>query len=710
MNVGMNYRYFLTQRFRFILVLCTGFSFTFIATENFGAEKKLYDLVIYGPTSAGVAAAVQAQRMGLDVIVTGPDAHLGGLSAGGLGWTDSGNKEVIGGISLEFYKRVYAYYDKPETWTWQTRTSYGKRGQGTQTRDGHGRAMWVFEPHVAEQIFEDLVHDHMIPIDRNQWLDRSEKGVTKKNRRIVSIRMKSGKVYEGKMFIDATYEGDLMAAAGVSYTVGREGNNIYGETLNGVQVANAKSHQFVNKVNAYQQAGDSRSGLLPRIQPEDPGIQGQGDHRIQAYNFRMCLTRVKENRVSFSKPKNYDPSQYELLLRELLAGSRHITGKFDMLPNLKTDTNNHGSFSTDNIGMNYDYPDATYKRRQEIITEHRTYQQGYCYFLSNDPRVPSDVRKWYSKWGFAKDEFTDNDHWPHQIYVREARRMIGDFVVTENHLRQNIPTTRPIGMGSYNMDSHHVQRYVDDNGFVHNEGDVQVNPGAPYPIDYGAMTPQKKECTNLLVVCAVSSSHIAYGSIRMEPVFMILGQSATTAAAQALRNNQAVQDIAYETLAKRLVADGQVLTYDQYQQTKHAIPVNHLEGFVVDDEDSVQTGKWTHSKTVGHYIHRGYQHDDNTGKGGKTATFETSLKPGNYDVQISYSAHPNRATNVPITIHHRGGHTTTFVNQTEAPDVNGLFVSVGSFEFGERGVVDFSNHNTDGYVILDAVNFVPKNE
>lgn len=379
MNVGMNCRYFLTQRFRFILIFCTGFSLTFIATENFGAEKKLYDLVIYGPTSAGVAAAVQAQRMGLDVIVTGPDTHLGGLSAGGLGWTDSGNKEVIGGISLEFYKRVYAYYDKPETWTWQTRTSYGKRGQGTQARDGHGRAMWVFEPHVAEQVFEDLIHDHMIPIDRNQWLDRSEKGVTKKNRRIVSIQMKSGKVYGGKMFIDATYEGDLMAAAGVSYTVGREGNDIYGEILNGVQVGNAKSHQFVNKVNAYQQAGDSKSGLLPRIQPEYPGIQGQGDHRVQAYNFRMCLTRVKENRVSFSKPKNYDPSQYELLLRELLAGSRHITGKFDMLPNLKTDTNNNGSFSTDNIGMNYDYPDATYKRRQEIITEHRTYQQGYCY-------------------------------------------------------------------------------------------------------------------------------------------------------------------------------------------------------------------------------------------------------------------------------------------------------------------------------------------
>lgn len=705
MSLGINYRYFLIQRFRFILVLCTGFNLAFIATENFGAEKKLYDLVIYGPTSAGIAAAVQAQRMGLDVIVTGPDTHLGGLSAGGLGWTDSGNKEVIGGIALEFYKRIYAYYDKPETWTWQTRTSYGKRGRGTQARDGHGRAMWVFEPHVAEQVFENLIHDHMIPIDRNQWLDRSTKGVKKKNRKITSIKMKSGKVYQGKMYIDATYEGDLMAAAGVSYTVGREGNDIYGETLNGVQVINAKSHQFVNNVNGYQQPGDSRTGLLPRIQPENPGLQGQGDHRIQAYNFRMCLTRVKENRVSFSKPQNYDPSQYELLLRELIAGSRHITGKFDMLPNLKTDTNNHGSFSTDNIGMNYDYPDATYKRRQEIITEHRTYQQGYCYFLSNDPRVPSDVREWYSNWGFAKDEFTDNGHWPHQIYVREARRMIGDFVVTENHLRQNIATTRPVGMGSYNMDSHHVQRYVDDNGFVHNEGDIQVNPGAPYPIDYGAITPQKKECTNLLVVCAVSSSHIAYGSIRMEPVFMILGQSATTAAALALKNNQAVQDIAYTNLADRLVADGQVLAFDNRQREGHSIPSNHLEGFVIDDEDSLRTGAWTHSKAIGHH---GYQHDGNTAKGEKTATFKTTLVPGLYNVRVAYSAHPNRATNVPITVHHLGGHTTISIDQTKDPNIGGLFLSLGTFQFGAYGTVEFSNHSTDGYVILDAVHFAPE--
>ena len=530
-----------------------------IPTQADQAEP--YDLVIYGPTSAGIAAAVQAKRMELSVVVVGPDTHLGGLSSSGLGWTDSGNKAVIGGIALEFYKRVYDSYDQPETWKWQDRAAYGNRGQGTPAMDGEGRAMWVFEPHVAEQVFENLVRDNAITVHRDEWLDRSGDGVTVSEGRIHTIRMLSGKTYSGRMFIDATYEGDLMAAAGVSYTVGREANSTYNETLNGVQVANADKHQFTNDISAYRVPGNPTSGLLPRVHDGGPGVQGAGDKRVQAYNFRMCLTRVPENRVPFPKPPGYDPDQYELLLWDLLAGSRHIKGKFDMLPNLKTDTNNHGSFSTDNIGMNYDYPDASYDRRREIIAEHRMYQQGYCYFLANDPRVPADVRQWYGEWGLAKDEFPDNGHWPHQIYVREARRMVGELVVTENHLRRTIPTDRSIGMGSYNMDSHNVQRYVDENGFVRNEGDIQVNPGGPYPIDLGAILPQRDECQNLLVVCAVSSSHIAYGSIRMEPVFMILGQSATTAAAQALEAGVAIQEISYATLARRLEADGQVLAY-----------------------------------------------------------------------------------------------------------------------------------------------------
>ncbi len=495
-----------------------------------------HDLVIYGGTSAAITAAVQAKQDGLSVVIVCPEKHLGGLSASGLGFTDTGDKSVIGGLSLDFYQRVGRAY-------------------------GEDKPSWSFEPHVAERVFEQLVAEYDIKVHRDEWLNRTPgQGVEMDGPRIVSITMLSGKRYTGKMFIDATYEGDLMAAAGVSYTVGREANSQYNETLNGVQLDNAVKHQFENDISAYVVPGDPTSGLLPRVSAEPPGVQGQADHRVQAYNYRMCLTRVPENRVPFPKPRHYDPSQYELLLRDLLAGSRHHTGGFAPLPNGKTDTNNKGSFSTDNIGMNYDYPEASYERRQEILDEHTTYQQGYCYFLVNDPRVPEEVRDWYSQWGLAKDEFVDNGHWPHQIYVREARRMVGDFVVTQNHLTRDVPTPRPIGMGSYNMDSHNVQRYVDDNGFVRNEGDVQVNPGGPYPIDYGAITPKPNECENLFVVCAVSSSHIAYGSIRMEPVFMILGQSAATAADIAINKGVAIQSVDYETLRDRLMSDGQVLS------------------------------------------------------------------------------------------------------------------------------------------------------
>ncbi len=507
-----------------------------ISTHAMAETEHMYDLVIYGGTSAAITAAVQASRDGLDVVIVCSEKHIGGMSASGLGATDSGKKSAVGGLSLEFYKRLGKAY-------------------------GHeGKASWLFEPHVAEYVFEDWVKEYDIPVCRDEWLNRTpEAGVELKNGRIVSITMLSGNRYRGKVYIDATYEGDLMAAAGVSYTVGREANSQYNETLNGVQHENAVYHQFKNDISAYVVQGDPDSGLLPRVSSEKPGEQGEADHRVQAYNYRMCLTRVPENRVPFPKPVEYDPSQYELLLRDLLAGSKHYTGGFVELPNGKTDTNNNGSFSTDNIGMNYDYPEAGYERRREILEEHRVYQMGYCYFLANDPRVPEDVRAWYSEWGLAKDEFVDNGHWPYQIYVREARRMVGVLVVNENHLRRKLPTPRPIGMGSYNMDSHNVQRYVDANGFVRNEGDVQVNPGGPYPIDYGAITPKQEECENLFVVCAVSSSHIAYGSIRMEPVFMILGQSAATAADLAIDKGIPVQEVKYDLLRDRLLHDGQVL-------------------------------------------------------------------------------------------------------------------------------------------------------
>ncbi|MFO1489617.1 MAG: FAD-dependent oxidoreductase [Kiritimatiellia bacterium] len=540
------------------------------AAAGRGAERGA-DVIVYGCTSAGVIAAEQTARMGRTVLLLGPDTHLGGLSSGGLGWTDSGNKAVIGGLARDFYHRIHRAYQSPDAWRWQKRGDFGNQGQGAPAIDGVSRTMWIFEPHVAEQVFEDIVKEHRIPVLRNRWLDR-EHGVRKEGGRITAITMTDGETFRGRMFIDATYEGDLMAAAGVSHTVGREPNSKYAETLNGVQTARARSHQFDVAIDPYLTPGDPASGLLPRIHDGDPGKDGEGDARIQAYNYRMCLTRHAPNRVPFPKPDGYDPRQYELLLRHLQAGSTHVFGKFDPIPNRKTDTNNHGSFSTDNIGMNYDYPEASYARRREILAEHRAYQQGYLYFLANDPRVPETVRTNFAEWGLAADEFTDNGNWPHQIYVREARRMVSDVVVNENHLTRRAPTPRPVGMGSYNMDSHNTQRYVardaDGKARVRNEGDIQVNPGGPYPLDYGAIIPRKSECENLLVPVCVSCSHIAFGSIRMEPVFMLLGQSAATAAALALDSGRAVQDLPYESLRTRLLADGQVLEFTKQPEKK----------------------------------------------------------------------------------------------------------------------------------------------
>ena len=527
-----------------------------------GTQGPVYDLVIYGGTSAAVTAAVQARRMGKSVVIVSPDAHLGGLSSGGLGFTDTGDRSVIGGLSREFYQRVFAHYEKPGAWRWQQREEYGNRGQGTPAIDGAQRTMWIFEPHVAEQVFEDLVKEHAITVHRSEWLDR-RRGVRKQGASITSITTLSGRTYAGRMFIDATYEGDLLAAAGVSYHVGREAQSTYGEKWNGVQtgVLHHRHHFGVLpvKISPYRVPDDPRSGVLPRISTEPPGEYGEGDKRIQAYCYRLCLTDHPGNRIPFAKPDGYDPRQYELLLRVYAAGWRETFQKFDAIPNRKTDTNNHGPFSTDNIGFNYDYPEASYERRREILKEHEQYQKGWLYFIANDPRVPEEVRREMSRWGLAKDEFTSTGGWPHQIYVREARRMTGSFVMTEHELLKVKPTPDPVGMGSYTIDSHNVQRYITPDGGVQNEGDIGVSTKGPYSIAYGALVPKRGQADNLLVPVCVSSSHIAFGSIRMEPVFMVLGQSAATAAALALDRGLAVQDVPYAALRERLQADGQIL-------------------------------------------------------------------------------------------------------------------------------------------------------
>eukprot|EP01089_Gocevia_fonbrunei_P016412 TRINITY_DN5074_c0_g4_i2.p2 TRINITY_DN5074_c0_g4~~TRINITY_DN5074_c0_g4_i2.p2 ORF type:complete len:559 (-),score=100.59 TRINITY_DN5074_c0_g4_i2:52-1728(-) len=517
------------------------------------------DIIIYGGTSAAISAAVEAKRSGKSVIVVSPDIHLGGLSSGGLGYTDTGDKSVIGGLAREFYHRVWQHYNTTEAWNWQKKEEYGNKGQGTIAMDGENRTMWIFEPHVAEKVFEDLVAEEQIRVDRDEWLNRKN-GVEMKDGNIVSITTLSGKKYSGKMFLDTTYEGDLMAAAGVSYHVGREGKEVYGEEWNGVQTGVLHhKHWFASDISPYVVPGDPSSGLLPRVSGEDLGEKYSGDDKIQAYCFRMCMTNHPENRIPFPKPDDYDPLNYELLARVFETGRKDWFEKFDAVPNHKTDTNNHGPLSSDNIGMNYDYPEGSYERRKEIIEEHVNYQKGLLWFVANDPRVPEDIQTEMQKWGLAKDEFTDNGNWPHQIYVREARRMIGEFVVTENELLKRSPTPKPVGMGSYAMDSHNVQRYVKPDGFVQNEGDIGVSTNGPYSISYETLVPKKEECKNLLVPVCLSSSHIAFGSIRMEPVFMILGQSAAAAAVLAIDENAVVQEVDYDKLKGVLLAKGQIL-------------------------------------------------------------------------------------------------------------------------------------------------------
>ena len=671
-----------------------------------------YDVVVYGGTSAGVIAAVQAKKMGKSVVIVGPDVHLGGLSSGGLGYTDTGNKAVIGGLARNFYHRVWVEYQKPETWKWQQTEAFGNKGQGTVAMDKDERTMWIFEPSVAGKVFEDYVKEFGLTVLRDEWLDRA-KGVRVADGRIAEITMLSGKKFAGKMFIDATYEGDLLAAAGVSYHVGREANYAYGEEWNGNQVGILHhGHHFgaVKKpISAYKVPGDPASGLLPRISSEPPGVRGEGDKRVQAYCYRWCATDHPDNRIPFPKPADYDASQYELLVRVLDAGWRQTFHKFDLLPNRKTDTNNHGPFSFDNIGMNYDYPEASYERRKEILAEHRTYQQGLLWFLANDPRVPADVREEANRWGLPKDEFKDNGHWPHQIYVREARRMVGAFVMTENELTKKKPTPDSVGMGSYTIDSHNVRRYVTPEGNVQNEGDIGV-PISPYSIAYGSLVPKRGEIANLFAPVACSATHIAYGSIRMEPVFMILGQSAATAAALAIDGNLAVQDVPYATLRARLLADGQVLEHESSKQKPKghgsAKPASSLPGVTVDHDEAVLTGEWKQSSANGGFVGSGYRHDDKGSAGPASATFIGKLPAaGTYAVSLTVVPNANRSRDALVRIGHADGVAELRVDLTGKGAPNGL-LTLGTYRFpAGPAKVTVSNAGAKGYVLIDAVNW-----
>ncbi len=548
-----------------------------------------YDVVVYGGTSAGVIAAIQVAKLGKSTVLIEPGKHLGGLTSGGLGATDIGNKAAIGGLSREFYKRINQYY---------------------HPGSDPDLTMWTFEPHVAEKVLNDMLDEESIVMIYNERLDLN-KGIDKKDSRIISIKMESGLTLHGKMFIDATYEGDLMAVAGVSYTVGREANKTYGETYNGVQTKNAINHQFKNPVDPYIIRGKAESGLLPGILDDGgPGVEGNGDDRVQAYCFRMCLTNVPENRIPFPKPENYDPMRYELLLRYINTGVFDVLDLSTPMPNGKTDTNNKGAFATDNIGMNYKYPDGNYKIRESIIKEHENYQKGLMWFLANDPRVSDYVRDEVNQWGLPKDEFVDNGNWSHQLYIREARRMISDYVMTQHDCEGVVVPVDPVGLAAYTMDSHNVQRYVDKYGRVRNEGNVEIGGFSPYPISFKSIVPKRDECINLLVPVCLSASHIAFGSIRMEPVFMVLGQSAATAAVLAIDEKEDVQQISYSLLKDQLLKDGQVLEWKN--EYVFADEKEIVLGDEISDGVTVTPVEWKDVSSM-NYPGKYYEYNSNSG-------------------------------------------------------------------------------------------------
>lgn len=661
-----------------------------------------YDVCVYGGTSAGVMAAYTAKMAGKKVLLIEPSRHLGGLSAGGLGQTDIGNKYAITGVARDFYRQIGKHYGKFEQWT--------------------------FEPHVAENLFLDYINKAQIEILLECQLIgvKKEKGIIKE----IKVRNESGHLiqlkndfiippsgvwqFSAKMFIDCTYEGDLMAAAGVSYVVGREANAQYNETYNGVQMLD--KHQFPDNIDPYKKEGDPASGLLWGISTAPLAAQGSGDKLVQTYNFRLCLTKDPANQIPITRPQNYDSTKYELLLRQIAVekpkhinwGIMHIAD----MPNQKTDINNKGGFSTDMIGMNHNYPEADYETRKKIVAAHTDYTKGFLYFVGHDPRMPQHLREQMLQWGYPKDEYLDNDHFSPQLYIREARRMVGHYVMTQAHCEGKTIAPDAIGLAAYTMDSHNCQRILvkdEKTGkmMVKNEGDVQIGGFPPYPISYGSLVPKQSECENLLVPVCLSATHIAYGSIRMEPVFMALAQAAALGAVMAIDGKKSVQNIDVTALQKLL-------------RTNPLMDGSTPEILLDNDVTPSQVeflGNWKNSKRGGKYA-GSLLLDDSKGSEQKSVKFKPEIiKSGTYDVYV-YNPNPVGGEGNPDGSKNEAKANQTVVNvfangknneqilQTQS-QVND-WIKVGTFKLakGNKNYVEINNKNADGIVVADAVLFV----
>ncbi|WP_058186425.1 FAD-dependent oxidoreductase [Terracidiphilus gabretensis] len=501
------------------------------------------DVVVYGGTASGVMAAYSAAQDGMHVILLEPGKHLGGMVTGGLSATDLGHFQIIGGYTRGFYMEAASHYGVHEL----------------TTQDA-----WLSEPHVDEAIFCAWLNSSHVQVFFQQRL-RERNGVMKREKKITQITTEDGQAWHAKVFVDCSYEGDLMAQAGVSYVVGRESTNAFQENLAGVRTDTPK-HQFQWLTPAY----DTSHHLWPYVDSGPLEPEGTGDKKVQSYNLRLILTNDPANKLPWAKPEGYNPANFTLLGYYLSHFQEHA-GRAPkvqdimnpvLIPNHKADFNNNGAFSTDYIGKSWTYPDASYAERQRIWKEHLLYVQSFVYFIATDPQVPASLRAEMNTWGLSKDEFADTDQWPNQLYIREGRRMMGEYVIKQSDLQTERTKPDSIGMGSFNSDSHNIQRVAMPDGTVRNEGDVQV-PVEPYEIPFRTILPKRDQVENLLVPVCLSASHVAYSSVRMEPQYMIIGQAAGSAAAIAIRANEPVQNVDVPQLQEKLRQHKAILHLDQ---------------------------------------------------------------------------------------------------------------------------------------------------
>ncbi|MDR6803686.1 hypothetical protein J2Y45_000956 [Dyadobacter sp. BE34] len=638
------------------------------------------DVCIYGATAAGVIAAYTVKKMGKSVVLIEPGGHLGGMTSGGLGYTDIGNKYAITGLSRDFYRRIGKHYGKFEQWT--------------------------FEPSIAKKTLQQYLDEAGIKVMYQSRIVSARKSGTGIQSIVLENSLKPGaqsnQVISAKMYIDCTYEGDLMAKAGVSYTVGREDNSQYNETIDGVQLMHG--HQLPDGIDPYKIEGKPESGLVWGVSPAKLEPNGTGDKKVQAYNYRICLTSDPANMVPITQPAGYDPVRYELLARLIAKQPQRKTLNdyfiWSKMPNNKTDINNRNGFSTDMIGMNHDYPDADYKKREEIIKAHETYTKGLLYFFGHDPRVPAELRESMLKWGYPKDEYVETGNWSPQLYIREARRMVGSYVMTQAHCELKEVVKDGVGMAAYQMDSHNIQRIV-VNGMAKNEGNVEVSASGPYPIAYRSLVPKEKECTNLLVPVCLSATHIAYGSIRMEPVFMVLAQSSAVAAVMAIDSKKSVQQIDIAKLQAKLKTDPLVN--------------GKTPEILVDNEDSSVSvkGNWQPVKKGGYgpsFL------ASESGQNGGNVTFTPEIAaPGNYQIYVYFPKVAKPASEIKLSV--QAGSETKNISVLEKDIVvegqtSGEWYHVGKFNLpkGNASSVNISAEGASGAVAADAVLFVPTGE